>query len=376
MEMMDKKLSFTLSSYHFIIIAIVAFMMISSVSVAVAELPYEKQVKFVSAVEQTNGHIIGARENIVAGNYEIASLHLTHPTEELYDDLHAESKSNSQINQKIEYGLFILKHTDPNVDLDYFDKQTDEIIKILHDAKIALISKETLNDSVFKLDVISDLLEISKMQYKNAMDSNDELSKIIDFEDSHVFVMRAEHVLSTIADMEPGQKNKLALKLQQTQLNILNRQSLNDVSIEFENIVNDVGVIEKNGLGFETAIIALGGLGIGEPGIIGNDGLVSQETQNDSIVIGESFIPTWVKLNAVWWTDDLVTDEEFLSGIEYLIEQKILVVSVVQAPIDSADNKIPSWIKNRTGWWADGMVSDTEFLSGIEYMIERGILVV
>ena len=82
---------------------------------------------------------------------------------------------------------------------------------------------------------------MSEIQYKFAMDSNDELSKIVNFEDSHVFVMRAENVLSTIEDIEPEQKNILALKLQQTQLNILNRQSLSDVSIEFENIVNDVG---------------------------------------------------------------------------------------------------------------------------------------
>ena len=65
MEMRDKNSVFAISSYHFTIIAIVAFMMISSVSVAVAELSYEKQVKFTSAIEEVSGHILAARENII-----------------------------------------------------------------------------------------------------------------------------------------------------------------------------------------------------------------------------------------------------------------------------------------------------------------------
>ena len=65
-----------------------------------------------------------------------------------------------------------------------------------------------------------------------------------------------------------------------------------------------------------------------------------------------------------------------VSTIEYLIQEKILVVSSVQTQIDSENHEIPSWIKSRTGWCADRLVTDNEFLSGIEYMIERGILTV
>ncbi len=55
-------------------------------------------------------------------------------------------------------------------------------------------------------------------------------------------------------------------------------------------------------------------------------GLGSQETQNDSIIFEESFIPSWVKLNAAWWADGMFSDVEFLSGIEYMLERGILVV--------------------------------------------------
>jgi len=82
-------------------------------------------------------------------------------------------------------------------------------------------------------------------------------------------------------------------------------------------------------------------------------------------------------MNASWWADGIISDIEFLSGIEYLLDENIIQVSVISTPYDGEINvKIPSWIKHNASWWADGIVSDVEFLSGIEYMLERGILVV
>ena len=37
-------------------------------------------------------------------------------------------------------------------------------------------------------------------------------------------------------------------------------------------------------------------------------------------------IPTWIKNNANWWSENMIDDDSFLSGIEYLIEQRIIVV--------------------------------------------------
>ena len=38
-----------------------------------------------------------------------------------------------------------------------------------------------------------------------------------------------------------------------------------------------------------------------------------------------------------------------------------------------SDN-IPSWIKNNAGWWAAGMIPDEDFVSGIKFLIENGII--
>lgn len=88
-------------------------------------------------------------------------------------------------------------------------------------------------------------------------------------------------------------------------------------------------------------------------------------------------IPDWVRNNAEWWSKDLIGDGDFLSGIEYLIIQ-----GVIQIPIIPADNGtesssfVPSWIKDTADWWAEGLVSDSEFVNGLQYLISNGIITV
>ena len=90
-------------------------------------------------------------------------------------------------------------------------------------------------------------------------------------------------------------------------------------------------------------------------------------------MIEENTIPSWVKNNAGWWASNKINDNDFISGIEYLIENKIINVSTYINQQNSTDD-IPSWIKNNAGWWASGKISDNDFLTGIEYLIKNGII--
>ena len=87
----------------------------------------------------------------------------------------------------------------------------------------------------------------------------------------------------------------------------------------------------------------------------------------------ENTIPSWVKNNAGWWADSKINDKDFISGIEYLVENKIIKVSTYINKEYSTD-VIPSWVKNNAGWWSSGKISDSDFLTGIEYLIENGII--
>ena len=84
-------------------------------------------------------------------------------------------------------------------------------------------------------------------------------------------------------------------------------------------------------------------------------------------------IPSWIKNNAGWWADNKINDNDFISGIEYLIENKIIKVSTYVNKEDSSDI-IPSWIKNNAAWWADNKINDNDFLTGIEYLIKNSII--
>ena len=53
-------------------------------------------------------------------------------------------------------------------------------------------------------------------------------------------------------------------------------------------------------------------------------GLVQSFSQE--IYAQEQTVPSWIKIIAVWWGEDKITDEDFIKTFQYLIENKILEV--------------------------------------------------
>ena len=51
------------------------------------------------------------------------------------------------------------------------------------------------------------------------------------------------------------------------------------------------------------------------------------------------------------------------------------LVGVMLIPNVFAEN-VPSWIKNNAGWWATDQIDDSSFLQGIQYLVQNGIIVV
>jgi len=84
-------------------------------------------------------------------------------------------------------------------------------------------------------------------------------------------------------------------------------------------------------------------------------------------------IPQWIKNDALWWSEDLIQDSDFVLGIQFLITEGIMKIP----PTESGSNsgiEIPDWIKNNAGWWAADLISDQEFVSGIQFLITNGIM--
>jgi hypothetical protein len=90
-----------------------------------------------------------------------------------------------------------------------------------------------------------------------------------------------------------------------------------------------------------------------------------------------SRVPDWIKNNAEWWAGDLIEDKDFLEGIAYLIQEEIITIpETVKTTEPTGDQEIPSWIKNNADWWSRGLISDDEFVKGIQFLVEKGVIIV
>lgn len=41
---------------------------------------------------------------------------------------------------------------------------------------------------------------------------------------------------------------------------------------------------------------------------------------------------------------------------------------------ESSEYEIPQWIRDNAKWWADGLISDSDYINGLQYLISQGIL--
>ena len=94
-------------------------------------------------------------------------------------------------------------------------------------------------------------------------------------------------------------------------------------------------------------------------------------------------VPPWIKNNAAWWSEGQISEAEFLAGIAYLISSGIITVPDDPAPdggsgdaAGAQEEGVPEWVKNNAAWWADDLISDDDFLNGIQYLVRAGLITV
>lgn len=101
-------------------------------------------------------------------------------------------------------------------------------------------------------------------------------------------------------------------------------------------------------------------------------------------------VPNWVKSNARWWSEGGIDDKTFTNGISYLISEKIIDVPTktneskekdengefIEPEEETSEVKVPDWIKTNAQWWADDLLDEETFLAGIEYMVKQEIITV
>jgi len=84
-------------------------------------------------------------------------------------------------------------------------------------------------------------------------------------------------------------------------------------------------------------------------------------------------LPKWIKTNAKWWAEGLISDSDFVPALQYLIKERIIIISETKSGANTS-TEIPEWVKNNAKWWSYGMIDDFEFVKNIEYLVKQGII--
>ena len=85
-------------------------------------------------------------------------------------------------------------------------------------------------------------------------------------------------------------------------------------------------------------------------------------------------IPKWLKLTTGYWISNQISDSEYTKTLEFLMQNKIILVPFSNKSNELPNSEIPIWIKTNSQKWLDGNASDDEFSIGIQWMLERGLV--
>ena len=102
----------------------------------------------------------------------------------------------------------------------------------------------------------------------------------------------------------------------------------------------------------------------------------------------EVTLPVWIRQVSELWATDAISDAEFLSFIESILNKQIIPAELEQdqrlkysarnlsqgVMSENPGTVVPSWFKNIVVWWSEGRISDLEFLRGIHHMVESGYI--
>ncbi|WP_246282008.1 hypothetical protein [Nitrosopumilus ureiphilus] len=86
-------------------------------------------------------------------------------------------------------------------------------------------------------------------------------------------------------------------------------------------------------------------------------------------------IPDWIKTYAKNWATGEISDSEFISGLDFMLQNKIIVIPNVDY-VHSAIDDVPSWFRNTSHWWSNDLISQQEFVNSLKFLIQKDIILI
>ena len=126
----------------------------------------------------------------------------------------------------------------------------------------------------------------------------------------------------------------------------------------------------------------------------------------ENVSAQEEILPLWLKTTAIWWGEDKISDADFVNTLQYLVENKLLVIPEPEIPkpscgpglvldeatdecvihdeldnngifvetIDEHKKIVVSLIKVTTLWWGQNKTSDLDFINALQYLVENNVI--
>ena len=92
-------------------------------------------------------------------------------------------------------------------------------------------------------------------------------------------------------------------------------------------------------------------------------------------VLGFStYIPDWIKTYSKNWATGKTTDSEFIMGLDFMLTNKIIVISGLDYSADSSIDEVPLWFRNTAHWWSNDLISNQDFVNSIKYLVLENII--
>ena len=121
-----------------------------------------------------------------------------------------------------------------------------------------------------------------------------------------------------------------------------------------------------------------------EPGV---DGIIMDPEPGVDDIKKVLDIPEWIKNSIEIWSEDKINDDSFIQGIQFLVQEQIIDITMESNVSEVKDTnirifeeekitRVPDWVKDNAGWWVEGLLSDEEFINSIKFLLEKETIMI
>lgn len=175
------------------------------------------------------------------------------------------------------------------------------------------------------------------------------------------------YILPTPLKLNSGYHQEI-MQFNNYQRNVMSGQNNNGTNSVLVQIDQDTGILMQ--LSIFSAVNTNGKVSISQTSYKLLD---TDKINSSNVVTNSTSVPSWIKQNAKLWSDGSISNNQFLQGVQYMINQGIVTTSSNNHGTNSI-SAIPSWVKNNAKYWSSDSITDGEFIQSIQYLIANGLI--